>query len=127
MTALAAVDRILAVVMWLAAAVVVVALFAGPALVGAKKEGAAPAAPAPASPAAAEGKQVFADAGCGSCHTLAAAGSSGAVGPNLDELKPAAAAVAAIVRSGGSGMPAFGDLSPEEVAAVAQFVARSAR
>lgn len=31
------------------------------------------------------GKSVFADAGCGSCHTVAAAGSSAQVGPNLDE------------------------------------------
>ena len=31
------------------------------------------------------GKQVFVDQGCGSCHTFAAAGSSGSVGPDLDE------------------------------------------
>lgn len=31
------------------------------------------------------GAQVFASAGCGSCHTLAAAGSTGTTGPNLDE------------------------------------------
>jgi len=31
------------------------------------------------------GAQVFAGAGCGSCHTLAAAGSTGQTGPNLDE------------------------------------------
>ena len=34
------------------------------------------------------GKQVFADAACGSCHTLDAAGSTGTIGPNLDTLKP---------------------------------------
>jgi mono/diheme cytochrome c family protein len=35
------------------------------------------------------GAQVFASAGCSSCHTLAAAGATGSVGPNLDEvLKP---------------------------------------
>ena len=38
---------------------------------------------------AAAGKDLYASKGCGSCHTLAAAGSSGAVGPNLDESKPA--------------------------------------
>jgi cytochrome c oxidase subunit 2 len=38
--------------------------------------------PAPASTA---GAQVFAANGCGGCHTLAAAGSTGAVGPNLDD------------------------------------------
>lgn len=34
------------------------------------------------------GGQVFANNGCGSCHTLAIAGSAGAVGPNLDEELP---------------------------------------
>ena len=32
------------------------------------------------------GAQVFADNGCGACHTLAAAGSTGTIGPNLDEV-----------------------------------------
>src|SRR4051812_39107365 len=32
------------------------------------------------------GKQLFAANGCGSCHTLAAAGASGTVGPNLNKL-----------------------------------------
>ena len=31
------------------------------------------------------GAQIFASAGCGSCHTLSAAGSTGEVGPNLNE------------------------------------------
>ncbi len=49
---------------------------------------AAPAAPAGASPAelAAAGKQVFAANGCAGCHTLADAGASGQIGPNLDEV-----------------------------------------
>jgi mono/diheme cytochrome c family protein len=34
------------------------------------------------------GAQVFADNGCGGCHTLAAAESGGMVGPNLDEALP---------------------------------------
>ena len=33
---------------------------------------------------AANGKQIFASQGCGSCHTLSDAGSSGQTGPNLD-------------------------------------------
>ena len=41
-------------------------------------------APAPAGDATA-GKQVFASQGCGSCHAFSAAGSTGTVGPNLDE------------------------------------------
>jgi mono/diheme cytochrome c family protein len=31
------------------------------------------------------GKTVYADNGCGGCHVFEAAGSSGAIGPNLDE------------------------------------------
>ncbi len=34
------------------------------------------------------GAQVFADNVCGSCHTLAAAGSGGTTGPNFDEVLP---------------------------------------
>lgn len=43
--------------------------------------------PAPAVPQgdATAGKQLFADQGCGSCHTFSAAGATGSVGPNLDE------------------------------------------
>jgi cytochrome c oxidase subunit 2 len=51
--------------------------------------GGAPGAPggAPgASGATALGKQVFAQNGCGGCHKLAAAGSSGNVGPDLDNV-----------------------------------------
>jgi mono/diheme cytochrome c family protein len=74
-----------------------------------------------------DGKAVFASAGCGGCHTLKAAGSSGNVGPNLDQLKPSQATVAHQVEVGGGAMPAFkGQLSPAEIAAVAQFVSASA-
>ena len=37
------------------------------------------------------GKKVFASAGCVGCHTLKDAGSTGTVGPNLDQLKPSTA------------------------------------
>jgi mono/diheme cytochrome c family protein len=36
----------------------------------------------------AEGMQVFTSSGCGSCHTLAAAGASGTIGPDLEEVLP---------------------------------------
>ena len=75
----------------------------------------------------ADGEQIFADNGCGNCHTLAAAVASGTVGPNLDELKPSEEAAVEQVTNGGNGMPAFGDqLSPDEIRAVARFVAESA-
>jgi sulfite dehydrogenase len=78
-------------------------------------------------PAKPNGKAVFASAGCGACHTLKAAGSSGNVGPNLDQLKPSQATVAHQVEVGGGAMPAFkGRLSDAEIQAVAQFVASNA-
>jgi cytochrome c553 len=72
------------------------------------------------------GKQVFASAGCGGCHTLKAAGSSGTVGPNLDVLKPTEPRVAHQVEVGGGPMPSFkGTLSAKQIQDVAAFVATS--
>src|SRR5215210_8717014 len=65
--------------------------------------------PIPADADAEAGSKVFASAGCGSCHTLRAAGAAGQIGPNLDALRPSFAQVRAQVEQGGGGMPAFGD------------------
>jgi mono/diheme cytochrome c family protein len=74
----------------------------------------------------AAGEAVFKD-NCGSCHTLAAAGTSGTTGPNLDDLKPDEATVEQQVRNGGGGMPAFeGKLSDAQITAVASYVAGNA-
>lgn len=74
-----------------------------------------------------DGEGVFASAACGGCHTLAAAGSSGAVGPNLDEAKPSKELVVDRVTNGQGGMPSFADsLSEKQIAAVAEFVSSSA-
>jgi mono/diheme cytochrome c family protein len=71
-----------------------------------------------------DGKQVFASAGCGGCHTLKDAGSTGNVGPNLDQLKPSQQTVAHQVEVGGGAMPAFkGQLSNAQIQAVAAYVA----
>jgi mono/diheme cytochrome c family protein len=71
----------------------------------------------------ANGKKVFASAGCGGCHTFSAAGSTGTVGPNLDEASVDFDAAVQQVKNGGGGMPAFGDrLSDQEIADVAAFV-----
>ena len=121
---LAKIDRVLAPVTWVVAAFAVVVLLIGPELIGAKKSS---AAPAPAGAAPPSGAQVFSSAGCGGCHTLKAAGSSGTTGPNLDSLKPTAATVAAIVRSGAGVMPSFSSrLSAAQIQAVAQYVSSSA-
>ncbi len=75
---------------------------------------------------AANGEEVFASAGCGGCHTFAAAGSSGSVGPNLDDAAPSFDAVVTQVTNGGGSMPAFGDeLSAQEIRDVAAFVSGS--
>jgi mono/diheme cytochrome c family protein len=80
---------------------------------------------APAGDAAA-GEEVFAANGCGACHTLAAAGATGNVGPNLDEAQPDAALVVDRVTHGKGGMPPFPDLSEQQVADVAAFVSENA-
>jgi mono/diheme cytochrome c family protein len=72
---------------------------------------------------AAAGKAVFASAGCGGCHTLKAAGASGNVGPNLDQLKPPEDRIVHQVEVGGGPMPAFkGQLSEQQIHDVAAFV-----
>jgi cytochrome c553 len=78
-------------------------------------------------PSGSPGAKVFTDAGCGGCHTLAAAGTTAQVGPNLDELRPNEETVARQVRTGGNGMPSFsGKLSDQEIKLVSAFVATSA-
>ena len=74
-----------------------------------------------------DGKAIFASAGCGSCHTLKAAASTGNVGPNLDSLKPSEPTVEKQVTNGGGGMPPFkGQLTAAQIKAVAAYVAASA-
>src|SRR5262249_36064117 len=78
--------------------------------------------PAKGDPAA--GKQVFLSvAACGGCHTLADAGSTGNVGPNLDDVKPTYDKVVTQVTNGGGAMPPFKDtLSEQQIADVAAYV-----
>ncbi|MCD6726769.1 MAG: urate hydroxylase PuuD [Solirubrobacteraceae bacterium] len=74
--------------------------------------------------AVAAGRRVFATAGCGSCHTLADAHSSGTVGPNLDQVKLAPQLVVQRVTDGIGAMPSFkSQLSPQEIQSVADYVA----
>jgi mono/diheme cytochrome c family protein len=72
---------------------------------------------------AAAGKKVFESAGCTGCHTLEAAGSSGNVGPNLDQAKPDRALIHLRVTKGKGPMPPFqGQLSDKQIADVVEFV-----
>ncbi|MGI9657459.1 MAG: c-type cytochrome [Gaiellaceae bacterium] len=88
----------------------------------------APLAPEPEPPAPVPvgdplaGATVFAQAGCGNCHTLAAAGSTGAIGPVLDGRRADYARILEQVTNGGGGMPAYaGTLSDSELQDVAAF------
>jgi cbb3-type cytochrome c oxidase subunit III len=73
-----------------------------------------------------DGKAIF-QAECASCHTLQAAGATGTVGPNLDQVKPAFARVQHQVEVGGAVMPSFqGTLSQAQIDAVAKYVSSSA-
>jgi mono/diheme cytochrome c family protein len=88
---------------------------------------ATPAIGVPANASAAAGEAVFADANCGACHTLAAAGASGQVGPNLDSVQPGYEQVRSKVENGGGVMPSFkNDLSARQIRDVAAFVATRA-
>jgi mono/diheme cytochrome c family protein len=76
----------------------------------------------------AAGKKVFLGASaCGGCHTLADAGTTGAVGPNLDDAQPDAALVVERVTNGSGAMPSFsGSLSEQQIADVAAYVSSAA-
>jgi mono/diheme cytochrome c family protein len=76
---------------------------------------------APAGDPAA-GKAVF-TANCGGCHTLKDAGTSGAVGPVLDDAKPSYDKVIERVTNGQGVMPSFkGTLSDTDIKNVAAYV-----
>ncbi len=73
--------------------------------------------------ALAAGKQIFTQS-CGTCHTLSDAGTSGNVGPVLDQIKPDKARVLNALKNGGAGsgaMPA-NIVTGKEAAAVATYV-----
>jgi mono/diheme cytochrome c family protein len=72
---------------------------------------------------AAAGKQIFMSQPCGSCHTLKDAGTSGNVGPNLDQKKPPFGLVVERVTNGKSPMPSFkGTLTEQQIRDVAAYV-----
>ncbi len=81
------------------------------------------------SPLAAQGRELFmgkAQPNCTVCHTLADAGSVGAIGPNLNTLQPTVEQVFAAVNQGVGAMPAYGaQLSEPELRALAAYVAEA--
>ena len=74
-----------------------------------------------------QGKKIFlGDGNCATCHTLQDANSNGNIGPNLNEIRPNIARVLSAVTNGIGVMPAYeGQLSTEEIKAVANYVAKS--
>jgi cytochrome c6 len=75
------------------------------------------------------GREVFlerAEPRCPVCHTLAEAGASGEIGPNLDALAPDAERVRLAVTEGVGPMRPYTGLSEEEVDALAHYVATAA-
>ena len=83
-------------------------------------------APPPPGDGETDGKSIF-TANCAQCHTLADAGTTGTVGPNLDEAKPPKDLVVDRVTNGRGAMPSFkGALDPAQIDAVADYVATTA-
>ena len=83
-----------------------------------------PARPAPS------GRRIFVER-CGSCHTLADAGTTGTVGPNLDEHfsshhMPQVGAIRDTIRRGPGRMPA-NRVRGRDARAVAKYVVRATR
>jgi cytochrome c6 len=74
------------------------------------------------------GKEIFlGSSGCGSCHTLADAGTSGTIGPNLDDAKPSFELVVDRVTNGQGAMPSFSStLTEQQIADVAAYVSQAA-
>jgi mono/diheme cytochrome c family protein len=74
-----------------------------------------------------QGKQIFLEEGnCATCHTLQDANSYGNIGPNLDVIKPDIMRIVSAVTNGIGVMPPYeGELSNEEIKAVATYVAQS--
>jgi mono/diheme cytochrome c family protein len=73
---------------------------------------------------AAAGEAVFTgSAGCAGCHTLADAGATGTIGPNLDEAMPSFELAVDRVTNGSGAMPSFsGTLSEQQIRDVATYV-----
>jgi mono/diheme cytochrome c family protein len=73
------------------------------------------------------GKEIFVGVGgCGSCHTLADAGTSGSIGPNLDDAAPSFELAVDRVTNGQGAMPSFsGQLTEQQIADVAAYVSGS--
>lgn len=60
---------------------------------------------------------------CAICHTMRDANAKGAIGPDLDELKPDTSRVEKAVRNGIGQMPAIKNLNDAQIKALSEYVA----
>jgi|TARA_B110001452_G_C15223478_1_gene424107 cytochrome c6 len=76
-----------------------------------------------------QGKQIFIrDGYCATCHALKDAGSDSVIGPNLNEIKPDIKRIISAVTNGIGVMPSYsGQLSKDEIKAVATYVSQSVK
>jgi mono/diheme cytochrome c family protein len=64
---------------------------------------------------------------CGTCHVLADAGTTGKIGPNLDQSKPPLQRAVRQITNGGGGMPPFkGQLTDKQIRELAEYIVRVA-
>ncbi len=103
------------------------ALLAMAAAGAALAAGAAVGASRPTKAQMLAGKKVYASAGCGKCHALKSAHSTGSVGPNLNNIKPPMSKIVNQVTNGGRFMPPFGQsaggsLTATQIKNVSAFV-----
>ena len=88
-----------------------------------------PASAADDAATLAAGKALFtggATPPCALCHTLKDAGTTGAIGPPLDELQPDAARVETALRNGIGAMPSYkATLKEDQILALARYVAKA--
>ena len=110
--------------MWFAGFLVLILLIAAWAIT---KEGTESASPENVPASEQEAKEIFAT-NCGSCHTLAKAGTDGTTGPNLDQLLGNASPDAnkqrtlSAIENGINGRMPKGILTGQEADEVASFV-----
>ncbi len=90
--------------------------------------GSAAVTPAAAAADLDNGRTVFQNTGCSTCHTLKAAGAAGSVGPSFDGNSGLSVPfVVDRVTNGQGAMPSFGgQLTDKEIADVAAYVVQAA-
>jgi mono/diheme cytochrome c family protein len=67
------------------------------------------------------------ESNCGTCHVLADAGTTGTIGPNLDQSKPPLQRAVRQITNGGGGMPPFkGQLTDKQIRELAEYIVRVA-